>query len=247
MKRVLLIIDGNNCAHRAYNALPKTLHASDGTPTNLIFGSMRMLHSYIDRFQATHLVVAFDSKGATARKQEIFPTYKADREPVSDSGFWSQMDLWGEVIRSMNGYTLSQMSEEADDIIYTVASREKDNFDEIYIVTVDHDMLQCLLSDNIKILRPVPQKQEELWTLKRVLEEYGTDPGTLPALWATKGESSDNLPPASSEEEFDKLLSLITLRELEAVYISLVDSINIKGLKEMYERLEFKSLLKKLE
>jgi hypothetical protein len=158
------------------------------------------------------------------------------------------MGLWREMIDGMKGHVCQAENEEADDVIYTIAMLEFENFDEIYIVTVDHDMLQCLVSENITLLRPVPQKTEELWTLKRVRTELGVEPNALPAKWAREGEASDNLPPASSEEEFEKLLGLITLRQLvpEAVHLPITTEIDIQGLRELYERFEFKSLLKKL-
>ena len=38
MPKTIAVIDGNSLMHRAYHAVPQTMNAPDGTPTNAIYG-----------------------------------------------------------------------------------------------------------------------------------------------------------------------------------------------------------------
>ena len=42
-ERPLLIVDGDNLAHRAYHSMPKSLKAPDGRPINAVVGWTNML------------------------------------------------------------------------------------------------------------------------------------------------------------------------------------------------------------
>lgn len=54
--KLLMIIDGSNLAHRAYQKF-ENLKASNGKKTGLIYGFMRLLNSYIIRFNPTYVLV----------------------------------------------------------------------------------------------------------------------------------------------------------------------------------------------
>lgn len=41
--RTIAVIDGNSLVHRAFHALPPSMTASDGRPTNAAFGFCSML------------------------------------------------------------------------------------------------------------------------------------------------------------------------------------------------------------
>ena len=40
--RTFAVIDGNSLMHRAFHAVPPTMNAPDGRPTNAIFGFLNM-------------------------------------------------------------------------------------------------------------------------------------------------------------------------------------------------------------
>ena len=48
MPKKIAVIDGNSLMHRAYHAVPPTMNAPDGTPTNAVFGFVAMLLKFID-------------------------------------------------------------------------------------------------------------------------------------------------------------------------------------------------------
>ena len=61
MPKTVAVIDGNSLMHRAYHAVPPTMNAPDGTPTNAVFGFYSMLLKFIDEARPDALVCAFDA------------------------------------------------------------------------------------------------------------------------------------------------------------------------------------------
>ena len=59
-RRTFAVIDGNSLCHRAFHAVPPTMNAPDGRPTNAIFGFLNMFLKMIDAFNPDGVVVAFD-------------------------------------------------------------------------------------------------------------------------------------------------------------------------------------------
>ena len=80
-RRTFAVIDGNSLMHRAFHAVPPTMNAPDGRPTNAIFGFLNMFLKMIDAFNPDGVVVAFD-KGKPRVRMEMLPQYKAQRPPM---------------------------------------------------------------------------------------------------------------------------------------------------------------------
>jgi DNA polymerase-1 len=78
MSKNLLLIDGHGLAFRGFYALPETLSAADGTPTNAILGFTTMLLNGLDKWSPDRVGLFFDPKGPT-RRHELFKEYKEGR------------------------------------------------------------------------------------------------------------------------------------------------------------------------
>ena len=59
MTRKVAVIDGNSLMHRAYHAVPPTMNAPDGRPTNAVFGFIAMLLKFVDIAHPDALICAF--------------------------------------------------------------------------------------------------------------------------------------------------------------------------------------------
>ena len=75
-RRVIAVIDGNSLMHRAFHAVPPTMNAPDGRPTNAVFGFLNMFLKMVDEFAPDGVVCAFD-KGRPKVRMEMLPQYKA--------------------------------------------------------------------------------------------------------------------------------------------------------------------------
>lgn len=82
-KQKLLILDANALVHRAFHALPPTMMAKDGTPTNAVYGFTSVLIKVLKEIRPTHIAVCFDVAKKTFRN-DIYPEYKATRVKQAD-------------------------------------------------------------------------------------------------------------------------------------------------------------------
>ena len=58
-RRIFAVIDGNSLMHRAFHAVPPTMNAPDGRPTNAVFGFLNMFLKMVDAFHPDGVAVAF--------------------------------------------------------------------------------------------------------------------------------------------------------------------------------------------
>ncbi|MFA0774801.1 MAG: hypothetical protein THHGLFOP_000300, partial [Candidatus Fervidibacter sp.] len=79
----LVIIDGHSLLYRAFFAVPP-LSTRDGTPTNAVYGFLRMLLKLWREERPDYLVIAFDAPTPTFRHQQ-FADYKAQRAKAPDA------------------------------------------------------------------------------------------------------------------------------------------------------------------
>src|ERR1700759_2256798 len=80
---LLMLIDGNSLAYRAFFALPADMATASGQVTNAVFGFTSMLINLLKDHHPDHIMVAFDRPEPTFR-HEANPAYKAQREAAPD-------------------------------------------------------------------------------------------------------------------------------------------------------------------
>lgn len=114
-RRTFAVIDGNSLMHRAFHAVPPTMNAPDGRPTNAIFGFLNMFLKMIDAFNPDGVVVAFD-KGKPRVRMEMLPQYKAQRPPM-DPDLHAQFPMIKELLGALNVPILQSEGWEGDDIL----------------------------------------------------------------------------------------------------------------------------------
>ena len=185
-KNRLVLIDGYSIFFRSFFATP-TMTRSDGTPTNGVYGFIRMLLNIITDLNTTHIAIVFDSGKKTFR-HDISPIYKANRPPVPENMI-PQFPIIREVAKILNIVSLEQDGYEADDIIATLTKQaERKNF-EVLIATCDKDLMQ-LVDDNVKIF---DVSKKEIIDREGVLKKWGVYPEQLLDVLSLIGDSSDNV------------------------------------------------------
>ena len=76
-RRTFAVIDGNSLMHRAFHAVPPTMNAPDGRPTNAIFGFLNMFLKMIDAFNPDGVVVlSMHALWEVANKADIYEAYR---------------------------------------------------------------------------------------------------------------------------------------------------------------------------
>jgi len=189
----LLLIDGNSLINRVFYAFggDGTL-SHNGVPTNATYGFLNMLFRGIEDIKPSHVAVAFDVKGPTFR-HNLYEQYKGHRKP-SNPDLIMQINDTKELLKTMGIQTFEVQGYEADDIIGTLA--KKSTIPTI-VLTADKDAFQ-LISDNVELhLTKTGVTKTDVWTLERVLSEFGFPSKSFIDFKSLAGDASDNIPGAN--------------------------------------------------
>jgi DNA polymerase-1 len=119
-KSRLLLVDGSAIMHRAYHALP-SLTNRKGQSIGAVYGFIRMLLKAVKDVTPQYVVVAFDRREPTFRK-ELFIGYQAHRPPMEEE-LGDQFGTVQELLKELQVPVLDKAGFEADDIIGTIASQ----------------------------------------------------------------------------------------------------------------------------
>lgn len=192
-RRIFAVIDGNSLMHRAFHAVPPTMNAPDGRPTNAIFGFLNMFLKMIDAFNPDGVVVAFD-KGKPRVRMEMLPQYKAQRPPM-DPDLHAQFPMIKELLTALNVPILQSEGWEGDDILGTMARLGEEAGCDMLLVTGDRDMYQ-LVTEHVNVVSTrkglsdvaimTPESVDDLY--------HGITPALVPDFYGLKGDTSDNIP-----------------------------------------------------
>ncbi len=183
----LVVIDISSFIFRAFYAI-RPLTSPDGRPVNAVYGVLNMMIKLINDHQPTHLLIAKDSKKKSFRK-DFYEAYKANRNETPED-LIVQFPIVYDFLNSMGIKDLTIDHCEADDVIGSVVTQWKDNFEEILIATGDKDLMQ-FVGGNIKI---IDTKVEKIYTPEEVFKKFGVWPNQIIDYLSLVGDSSDNIP-----------------------------------------------------
>ena len=190
--KTIAVIDGNSLMHRAYHAVPPTMNAPDGTPTNAVFGFMSMLLKFIEVSRPDGIVCAFDA-GKPQFRIEALEQYKAQRPPM-DNELRVQFPVIETLLEAMNIPVVKVKGWEGDDILGTIAARDEAHGYRTLLVTGDKDACQ-LASDLTYIVNTKKGITDVVvYDPAGVYEKYGVTPQQIPDYLGLMGDSSDNIP-----------------------------------------------------
>ena len=232
MPRKIAVIDGNSLMHRAYHAVPPTMNAPDGTPTNAVFGFISMLLKFVEVASPDAVICAFDA-GRPAFRMEALEQYKAQRPPM-DEDLKVQFPIIEGLLESMNVPVVRVKGWEGDDILGTIAARDEALGYETLLVTGDKDAYQ-LASDLTRIVTTKKGITDvAIYGPAEVEERYGVTPEQFPDFLGLKGDSSDNIPgvPGIGDKGAARLLS--AYGSIDGIYANL-DKLKGKQLQNLQE------------
>jgi len=174
----------------------------EGKPVNVVYGFVSMVLKLYDHLKPSHMAVAFDRPGPTFRN-ELFKDYQAHR-PETEKDFVSQITLVHDVVSAFGIPAYEKDGFEADDVIGTIAQKikkkrkkttNKEQIDQVVIVTGDKDILQLVDGEKVLVFMPVRGiSQGKLYGEKDVVERMGVAPKSIVDLKALMGDPSDNYP-----------------------------------------------------
>lgn len=212
----LVLIDGNSLLNRAFYAT-KLLTTRDGTPTNAVFGFIKLLLKIIQDNKPDRLIVTFDLKAPTFR-HKMYDGYKATRKPMPDD-LVVQVGMLKSLLHSMNITICEKEGYEADDLIGTLSHAFSDTHS--IVITGDRDAYQ-LVDDLTDVFITKTGVSELLKLNKNNFEQLiGYRPSQVIDMKALMGDSSDNIPGVPGIGEKTALNLLLKYGTLDNVYSNL--------------------------
>jgi DNA polymerase-1 len=192
VSRPLLAVDGDNVAHRAFHALPRSISGADGRPANALLGFANMLVSVWEAERPRTVFVAWDSPGEPTYRHELLPSYQGGRD--TDPALATQLERLPELVAALGFAWARQGGYEADDFLAAAAQLEEERGGTCLVLTTDRDAFQ-LASEQTTLLVP----RRGVSDLQRigpaeVRERYGVEPKQVPDFVALRGDPSDRLP-----------------------------------------------------
>ncbi len=191
-RRPLLVIDGDNLAHRAYHTMPKSVTGEGGQVINAIVGFVSMLINVWQKERPRGVFVAWDTLGVDTYRNELWPPYQGGR--IFEREIREQLDLLPKICETFAFGVGKKAGYEADDLMAAAALKEVANGGTVLLYTTDRDAYQ-LVNENITVLAPRPRNPEpDRIGPREVVERFGVLPEQVPCFKALCGDASDKIP-----------------------------------------------------
>jgi len=186
--RPILICDGDNLIYRAYYKFTNlTNHKRE--PTGIIFGFPYVLRKAISTFHPKEVYCVFDSRSSEIRRKAL-PTYRVREKKLGfdAEGFQNQKEVIINFIRLFNCYSIKEEGYEADDIIYWLTRKFREQ--KIVILSADKDF-NPLVSENLSIFNPFKDLHI---TTDNFQSTFGMTPAQYLDYLILDGDKSDKIP-----------------------------------------------------
>ena len=193
MSRPLLVVDGDNFAHRAYHALPKSIRRRGNRGGGAIVGFANLLLRLYETERPRAVLVGWDTLGAPTYRQKLFPPYQGGRQ--FDDEIVEQLEVLPELVTACGFAFAKAAGYEADDFLAAAVAAEERRGGEALVASGDRDAFQ-LASDRTTILHPVRAGEMARIGPAEVRQRYEVEPRQVPDFIALRGDPSDKLPGA---------------------------------------------------
>lgn len=188
-EQAFYLVDASVYVFRAWFAYPDSLRSPSGAPVNAVYGYAHFLCQLLERARPSCMAVAFDSSLTSSFRNEIYPPYKANREPPPPE-LERQMGQCRELTEGLGVAAYASERFEADDLIGTVACCMRKEGYPAVLVSTDKDLAQLL------------EPGDHLWDFARDRREdtgavearLGVPPALVADLLALTGDNVDNIP-----------------------------------------------------
>lgn len=182
---MLLAVDGDSLAHRAFHGYPAD--RSQGP----VYGFLALLASLCDRVAVDAVVVGFDSREASVRRQR-FPPYKGQRGDKA-SGLLALLLGMPDGLADLGVCVVTSEGWEADDVMASAAAVAESEGWRCTIATSDRDAF-CLVSEDTTVLRMRGRGETVAVTPQRLWADLRVTSAQYVEYAALRGDVSDNLP-----------------------------------------------------
>lgn len=228
------LVDASIYIFRAWFSMSDEFVNQRGEPTNAVYGFSGFLCSLLEQTGAEHVAIAFDESLSKGHRNEIYPQYKANRDPAPEE-LKRQFSWARSVAEAMGLQCFVDSRYEADDLIGTLAEFWRARGHPICVVTADKDLAQ-LVGENDHWW---DFARNQKLNAKQLTEKFGVMPEQMADYLALTGDAVDNIPgiPGVGPKSASALLG--HFGDLDNIYERLdeVQHLSIRGAKSLQKKL----------
>jgi 5'-3' exonuclease len=185
-----LLVDASSYLFRAWFGVPDVFTDSEGRPLNAVVGFARSLGRMLRAARPARVAIAFDEALFSGFRHRLDPGYKSGRVLPDDALAW-QMHACRQLVSGLGLAGIASGEFEADDLIASMAARERRAGRAVVIASEDKDLAQLLVTPADRLWqvarhRVLDAGQVEAW--------LGVPPVRLPELQALTGDPVDGIP-----------------------------------------------------
>jgi 5'-3' exonuclease len=228
------LIDASVYVFRAYYSMPDDIVDSDGNPVNALYGFCRFLGDFIEQVNPEHVAVLFDESLSKSFRTEIYPEYKANRDPAPEE-LKRQFAQCRRYAGALGLLAWGSPRYEADDLIGTLVEHGRSASRPSTIVSRDKDLAQLLTREDV------------FWdfagrgkiSYDQVPEVFGVWPEQIADFLALAGDAVDNIKGVPGIGKKTATALLEAFGSLEGIYDNLdkICDINVRGAKTLCDKL----------
>lgn len=232
--RQVCLVDASVYIFRAWHSLPPNWKDREGWPTHAAQGFCHVLLQLLEQLKPPHLGVCFDEALDSCFRNDIYPAYKANREPP-DEALLRQFGACRRIADALGLAAFGDPRYEADDLIGSLAQAMRPHGLTLLLVSADKDLTQLLESG------------DRQWDLGRdrwldpaaVQESFGVQPGQIADLLALAGDAVDNIPGVQGVGRVTAARLLRHFGDLDALYARLdeLPRLPLRGAAALAQRL----------
>lgn len=229
------LIDASVYVFRAYYSMPDDMVDEKGNPVNALYGFCRFIGDFMENVTPEYVAVLFDESLSKSFRSDIYPLYKANRDPAPPE-LKRQFEQCRRFVRALGVMEHASPRYEADDLIGTLVTHGRSQGRASTIVTRDKDLTQLLT------------KEDVFWDFSgkgklgydEIPESFGVWPEQIADFLALAGDAVDNIKGVPGVGKKTAVGLLQHFGSLEAIYDNLdkVHEVNVRGAKTLATKLE---------
>jgi DNA polymerase I len=231
---VIYLIDASVYVFRAYYSMPPDMADRDGNPAHATFGFARFLGDLIERAQPRYIAVAFDESLTTSFRNQIYPAYKANRDPAPED-LKLQFERCREFCRHAGIPAFAHAEYEADDIVGSLMTACRAQGLRATLVTRDKDFAQLIRDGDIYW----DYTDNARYRYEEIEARFGVAPERFADFLALMGDSVDNIkgvPGVGAKTAAALMKEFVSLEELYD-NLDLVARIPVRGAGKLAAKL----------
>lgn len=183
------LVDASLYVFRAWHSMPPEFFDRDQQPVNAVHGFARFVLDLLERQAPGHLIFAFDESLDSNFRNQLYPAYKANRDPAPEE-LKRQFQYCQQLCRSLGTVVLADGHYEADDLIGTALVAVRQLGHRGLILSADKDLSQLLHEGD----EQWDFGRDQRWDAAGVKARYGVHAHQIADYLGLTGDAIDNIP-----------------------------------------------------